>query len=152
MILPSVSQEVETSETETEEESDTERSSFDSSDETTLRDQSGPPQFVLKLMVFAAGLKLLLTTIMNTAGKVVVTLLLGLAGTAPTLGSAPRCTTAENADERRPSHVSLCWLRVLQASYCPPSPQLCISGCSSAWCGGGCSAAPSACCSSAPCA
>ncbi|XP_068607432.1 piezo-type mechanosensitive ion channel component 2 [Brachionichthys hirsutus] len=76
---PDPEQEVETSETETEG-SDTECSSYDSSDDTTLPAQTGPPQFVLKLMMFAAGLKLLLTTIMNTAAKVVVTLLLGLAG------------------------------------------------------------------------
>lgn len=74
-------QEGETSETESEEESDTEGSSFDSSEETTGPVQSGPPQFVQKLIMFAAGLKLLLSAIMNTAGKVVVTFLLGLAGT-----------------------------------------------------------------------
>lgn len=74
-------QEGETSESESEEESETEGSSFDSSDETTALVQSGPPQFVQKLIMFAAGLKLLLSAIMNTAGKVVVTLLLGLAGT-----------------------------------------------------------------------
>lgn len=83
LIVPLVWQEVETSETESEEGSDTEGSSFDSSDETTVPVQSGPPQFVQKLIVFAAGLKLLLSAIMNTAGKVVVTLLLGLAGTIP---------------------------------------------------------------------
>lgn len=58
-----------------------EGSSFDSSEETTAPVQSAPPQFVQKLMMFAAGLKLLLSAIMNTAGKVVVTFLLGLAGT-----------------------------------------------------------------------
>ncbi|XP_026188600.1 piezo-type mechanosensitive ion channel component 2 [Mastacembelus armatus] len=73
-------EEGDTTETESDEESDTEGSSFDSSDETTMPVQSGPPQFVQKLMVFAAGLRLLLSAIMNTAGKVVVTLLLGLAG------------------------------------------------------------------------
>lgn len=73
-------QEVETSETESEDESDTECSSFDSSDMTTETVQTGPPQFVQKLIVFAAGLRLLLSAIMNTAGKVVVTLMLGLAG------------------------------------------------------------------------
>lgn len=74
-------QEGDTSETESEDESDTEGSSFDSSDETTVPVQSSPPQFVQKLIMFAAGLKLLLSAIMNTAGKVVVTVLLGLAGT-----------------------------------------------------------------------
>lgn len=74
-------QDVETSESESEEGSDTEDLSFDSSDETTVPVESGPPQFVQKLIVFAAGLRLLLSAIMNTAGKVVVTLLLGLAGT-----------------------------------------------------------------------
>ncbi|KAE8293253.1 Piezo-type mechanosensitive ion channel component 2 Protein FAM38B [Larimichthys crocea] len=80
-IPPADPEEVETSETsESEEGSDMEGSSFDSSEETTLPVQSGPPQFVQKLIVFAAGLRLLLSAIMNTAGKVVVTLLLGLAG------------------------------------------------------------------------
>uniref|UniRef100_I3J0P4 Uncharacterized protein n=1 Tax=Oreochromis niloticus TaxID=8128 RepID=I3J0P4_ORENI len=68
------------SDTESEDGSEIEGSSFDSSEETTMPVQSGPPQFVQKLIVFAAGLRLLLSAIMNTAGKVVVTLLLGLAG------------------------------------------------------------------------
>lgn len=80
-IVLLASQEGETSETESEEDSDTDETSFGSSDETTVPVQSGPPQFVQKLIMFAAGLKLLLSAIMNTAGKVVVTLLLGLAGT-----------------------------------------------------------------------
>nr|XP_057939289.1 piezo-type mechanosensitive ion channel component 2 [Doryrhamphus excisus] len=70
------SEEPETSETESEGESET----SDSSDESTVPVQTGPPQFVQKLLMFAAGLRLLLSAIMNTAGKVVVTLLLGLAG------------------------------------------------------------------------
>ncbi|XP_076597549.1 piezo-type mechanosensitive ion channel component 2-like [Chaetodon auriga] len=87
-IQPPDPEEAETSETESEEGSDTEGSSFDSSDQTTVPVQSGPPQFVQKLIVFAAGLKLLLSAIMNTAGKVVVTVLLGLAGiTLPSLTS-----------------------------------------------------------------
>lgn len=72
---------MQTSDTESDDGSEIEDSSFDSSEETTLPVQSGPPQFVQKLIVFAAGLRLLLSAIMNTAGKVVVTLLLGLAGT-----------------------------------------------------------------------
>ncbi|XP_062854275.1 piezo-type mechanosensitive ion channel component 2 [Trichomycterus rosablanca] len=76
----------ETSESESEEDSDA--SSALSSEETKLP-PSGPPQFVQKLIVFAAGLRLLLSTIMNTAGRVVVTVLLGLAGIAlPSLTSA----------------------------------------------------------------
>lgn len=75
-------QEVETSDTESEDGSESGDSSFDSSEETTLPVQSGPPQFVQKLIVFATGLKVLLSAIMNTAGKVVVALLLGLAGAA----------------------------------------------------------------------
>ncbi|XP_068996597.1 piezo-type mechanosensitive ion channel component 2 [Embiotoca jacksoni] len=87
-IPPSNSEDVETSDTESEGGSDTEGSSFDSSDENTVPVQSGPPQFVQKLIVFAAGLRLLLSAIMNTAGKVVVALLLGLAGiTLPSLTS-----------------------------------------------------------------
>ncbi|KAM4570603.1 piezo-type mechanosensitive ion channel component 2 [Fundulus diaphanus] len=79
-IPPSVPEDVETSDSESEGGYETEPSSFDSSEETTLPVQSGPPQFVQKLIMFAAGLRLLLSAIMNTAGKVVVTLLLGLAG------------------------------------------------------------------------
>ncbi|KAF4070720.1 hypothetical protein AMELA_G00288690 [Ameiurus melas] len=76
----------ETSESEYEEES--EASSTDSSEEIKAS-PAGPPQFVQKLIVFAAGLRLLLSTMMNTAGKVVVTILLGLAGIAlPSLTSA----------------------------------------------------------------
>ncbi|XP_053280799.1 piezo-type mechanosensitive ion channel component 2 [Pleuronectes platessa] len=87
-IPPSVPEEVETSEAESDGDSDSEGSSFDSSDETTVPVQARPPQFVQKLIVFAAGLRLLLSAIMNTAGKVVVTLLLGLAGiTLPSLTS-----------------------------------------------------------------
>ncbi|XP_061592541.1 piezo-type mechanosensitive ion channel component 2 [Cololabis saira] len=88
-ILHSNTEDTETSETESEEESDTEEgSSFDSSEQTTVPVQSAPPQFVQKLMMFAAGLRVLLSAIMNTAGKVVVTLLLGLAGiTLPSLTS-----------------------------------------------------------------
>ncbi|XP_078109982.1 piezo-type mechanosensitive ion channel component 2-like [Sander vitreus] len=87
-IPPSDPEEVEISETESEGGSDTEGSFFDSSDETTVPVQSSPPQFVQKLIVFAAGLRLLMSAIMNTAGKVVVTLLLGLAGiTLPSLTS-----------------------------------------------------------------
>lgn len=73
---------METSDTESEDGSELGDSSFDSSEETTLPVQSGPPQFVQKLIVFAAGLKVVLSAIMNTAGKVVVALLLGLAGAA----------------------------------------------------------------------
>ena len=80
-IISPVWQDLETSEAESDGDSDSEGSSFDSSDETTVPVQAAPPQFVQKLIVFAAGLRLLLSAIMNTAGKVVVTLLLGLAGT-----------------------------------------------------------------------
>ncbi|XP_053092056.1 piezo-type mechanosensitive ion channel component 2 [Pangasianodon hypophthalmus] len=76
----------ETSESEYEEES--EASSTESSEEIKAP-PAGPPQFVQKLIVFAAGLRLLLSTMMNTAGKVIVTILLGLAGIAlPSLTSA----------------------------------------------------------------
>ncbi|XP_047463265.1 piezo-type mechanosensitive ion channel component 2 [Mugil cephalus] len=88
-IRPPDPEDVETTDTESEGGSDTEGSSFDSSEETTAPVQTGPPQFVQKLIVFAAGLRVLLSAIMNTAGKVVVTLLLGLAGiTLPSLTSA----------------------------------------------------------------
>ncbi|KAL6119927.1 uncharacterized protein ACO6RY_04388 [Pungitius sinensis] len=85
-ITPSDPEEVEISDSDSEGGSDTE--SFNTSDETTVPVQSAPPQFVQKLMVLAAGLRLLLAAILNTAGKVVVTLLLGLAGiTLPSLTS-----------------------------------------------------------------
>ncbi|XP_034027616.1 piezo-type mechanosensitive ion channel component 2 [Thalassophryne amazonica] len=81
-------EEVETSDTDSEGGSDiTEGSTFDSSDDSTV--QSGPPQIIQKFIVFAAGLRLLLSAIMNTAGEVVVTILLGVAGiTLPSLTSA----------------------------------------------------------------
>ncbi|KAM7412257.1 hypothetical protein PAMA_021957 [Pampus argenteus] len=88
-IPPSDREEVETSDTESEGESETEDSSRDSSDESTVPVQSGPPQFAQKLIVFAAGVRLLLSAIMNTAGKVVVTILLGLAGVIRTNSSDP---------------------------------------------------------------
>ncbi|KAL6456500.1 hypothetical protein MHYP_G00350440 [Metynnis hypsauchen] len=76
----------ETSDSEYEEESD--RSCSDSSEESKAAPATSP-QFVQKLIVFAAGLRLLLSTVMNAAGKVVVTILLGLAGIAlPSLTSA----------------------------------------------------------------
>ncbi|KAK2851179.1 hypothetical protein Q5P01_007455 [Channa striata] len=84
-IRPSDHEEVEMSETESEEGSDTEGSSFDSSDETTVPVQSGPPQFVQKLIVFAAGLRLLLSAIMNTAAKVVVDLTAGTSSRSTSL-------------------------------------------------------------------
>lgn len=141
-------QEAETSDTESEDGSDSEGSSYDSSDETTVPVQSGPPQFVQKLIVFAAGLKVLLSAIMNTAGKVVVTLLLGLAGTTPAGASLHHSISVLFC----PLHQAFCCVCVCaQGSHCPRSPQVCISECFSGWCGGGCSAAPSACSSSAPC-
>ncbi|CAL8369473.1 unnamed protein product [Lota lota] len=74
-------EEAETTDTESEGGSDiTGGSSSDSSDQSTAVASSGPPEFVQKLLVFAAGLRLLLSAILNTAGKVVVTVLLGLAG------------------------------------------------------------------------
>ncbi|KAM6924897.1 piezo-type mechanosensitive ion channel component 2 [Xenentodon cancila] len=87
-IPPSNTEDTEGSDSESEDESDTQGSSFDSSEQTTVPVQSGPPQFVQKLIMFTTGLRVLLSTIMNTAGKVVVTLLLGLAGiTLPSLTS-----------------------------------------------------------------
>ncbi|XP_049341464.1 piezo-type mechanosensitive ion channel component 2 [Astyanax mexicanus] len=76
----------ETSDSEYEDESE---ESFSDTTEESKAPATGPPQFVQKLIVFAAGLRLLLSTVMNTAGKVVVTILLGLAGIAlPSLTSA----------------------------------------------------------------
>jgi hypothetical protein len=80
--LPLTKQDVEMSDSESEVESDvTDGSSCDSSDEITAAPVT-PPQFVQKFIAFALGLRLLLSAIMNTAGKVVVTILLGLAGTS----------------------------------------------------------------------
>lgn len=95
LVVLQVLEDVETSDTESEDGSETEGSSFDTTEETTVPTQSGPPQFVQKLIVFAAGLRLLLSAIMNTAGKVVVTLLLGLAGTVQQLFCAYWSTIAE---------------------------------------------------------
>ncbi|XP_077433447.1 piezo-type mechanosensitive ion channel component 2 isoform X2 [Vanacampus margaritifer] len=88
-IPPSDSEDLETSDTESDGGSESSDSSDESSDESTVPVESVPPQFVQKLLMFAAGFRLLLSAIMNTAGKVVVTLLLGLAGiTLPSLTSA----------------------------------------------------------------
>ncbi|KAK2840910.1 hypothetical protein Q7C36_012489 [Tachysurus vachellii] len=81
---------------ETEEASETSDSEYEEESEASSTESTGQikappetPQFVQKLIVFAAGLRLLLSTMMNTAGKVVVTVLLGLAGIAlPSLTSA----------------------------------------------------------------
>ncbi|XP_064877148.1 piezo-type mechanosensitive ion channel component 2-like [Oncorhynchus nerka] len=82
-------QDVEMSDSESEVESDvTDGLSCDSSDEITAAPVT-PPQFVQKFIAFALGLRLCLSATMNTAGKVVVTILLGLAGIAlPSLTSA----------------------------------------------------------------
>ncbi|XP_036388553.1 piezo-type mechanosensitive ion channel component 2 [Megalops cyprinoides] len=89
-VMPSDPEEnVEQSDSDSDEDSEgSEGSSFDSSDESSVS-RDAPPRFVQKLMVFAAGLRLLLATMLNTAGKVVITILLGLAGIAlPSLTSA----------------------------------------------------------------
>nr|XP_029521203.1 piezo-type mechanosensitive ion channel component 2-like [Oncorhynchus nerka] len=88
-IKPSDPEDVEMSDSESEVESDvTDGLSCDSSDEITAAPVT-PPQFVQKFIAFALGLRLLLSATMNTAGKVVVTILLGLAGIAlPSLTSA----------------------------------------------------------------
>uniref|UniRef100_W5MGR7 Uncharacterized protein n=1 Tax=Lepisosteus oculatus TaxID=7918 RepID=W5MGR7_LEPOC len=76
------------SESESESRTESDGSCPDSSDESGAT-QGSQPKIVRKLMVFAAGLRLLLATLLNTAGKAVVTLLLGLAGiTLPSLTSA----------------------------------------------------------------
>lgn len=75
-------QDVEMSDSESEVGSEvTDGSSYDSSDES-IAVPAALPQFVQKFIAFSLGLRLLLSTIMNTAGKVVVTILLGLAGTS----------------------------------------------------------------------
>nr|XP_046223599.1 piezo-type mechanosensitive ion channel component 2-like [Oncorhynchus gorbuscha] len=81
-------QDVEMSDSESEVGSEvTDGSSYDSSDES-IAVPAALPQFVQKFMAFSLGLRLLLSAIMNTAGKVVVTILLGLAGIAlPSLTS-----------------------------------------------------------------
>ncbi|XP_064862117.1 piezo-type mechanosensitive ion channel component 2-like [Oncorhynchus nerka] len=81
-------QDVEMSDSESEVGSEvTDGSSYDSSDES-IAVPAALPQFVQKFMAFFLGLRLLLSAIMNTAGKVVVTILLGLAGIAlPSLTS-----------------------------------------------------------------
>ncbi|XP_038867450.1 piezo-type mechanosensitive ion channel component 2-like [Salvelinus namaycush] len=81
-------QDVEMSDSESEVGSEvTDGSSYDSSDES-IAVPADLPQFVQKFIAFSLGLRLLLSAIMNTAGKVVVTILLGLAGIAlPSLTS-----------------------------------------------------------------
>ncbi|XP_076122839.1 piezo-type mechanosensitive ion channel component 2 [Alosa pseudoharengus] len=88
-IMPSDPEtDVESTESETEEDESEVGSTWDSSDESRDQVASAPPAFVQKLMVFAAGLRLLLSTVMNTAGKVVVTIQLAMAGIAlPSLTS-----------------------------------------------------------------
>uniref|UniRef100_A0A8C9WR46 Piezo-type mechanosensitive ion channel component n=1 Tax=Scleropages formosus TaxID=113540 RepID=A0A8C9WR46_SCLFO len=67
---------------------ETDESPSDSSEEDGTI-PAAPPRFIQKLILFAAGLRLLLTALLNTAGKVVITVLLGLAGIAlPSLTSA----------------------------------------------------------------
>ncbi|KAL2101975.1 hypothetical protein ACEWY4_003736 [Coilia grayii] len=83
------------SDMETEDSTDSETEDDDSemgstTDSSDSRERPAPsPPIVQKLVVFMAGLRLLLTTVMNTAGKVVVTIQLGLAGIAlPSLTSS----------------------------------------------------------------
>ena len=71
---------LDSTESETEDDGSESDSVTDSSAESRTH-ASAPPAFVQKLLVFVSGLRLLLSTIMNTAGKVVVTVQLGLAGT-----------------------------------------------------------------------
>ncbi|CAB1336250.1 unnamed protein product, partial [Coregonus sp. 'balchen'] len=87
-IAPSDPEDVDMSDSESEVGSEvTGGSSYDSSDES-IAVPAALPQFVQKFIAFALGLRLLLSAIMNTAGKVVVTILLGLAGiTLPSLTS-----------------------------------------------------------------
>uniref|UniRef100_A0A8C9SVK9 Piezo-type mechanosensitive ion channel component n=1 Tax=Scleropages formosus TaxID=113540 RepID=A0A8C9SVK9_SCLFO len=76
------------SESEEEDSGETDESPSDSSEEDGTI-PAAPPRFIQKLILFAAGLRLLLTALLNTAGKVVITVLLGLAGIAlPSLTSA----------------------------------------------------------------
>ncbi|XDV31272.1 hypothetical protein PO909_033994 [Leuciscus waleckii] len=64
-----------------------EGSSLDTSAESTAPASS--PDVLQKLIIFMTGLRLLMSSVMNTAGKVLVTVLLGLAGiTFPSLTSA----------------------------------------------------------------
>ncbi|XP_030641114.1 piezo-type mechanosensitive ion channel component 2 [Chanos chanos] len=88
-VPSSDTEDLETSDSESDEGSiESEGSSLDSSDESTTL-PTAPPQFVQKLIVFGAGVRLLLCTIMDTGGKALVTVLLGLAGIAlPSLTSA----------------------------------------------------------------
>ncbi|XP_076857380.1 uncharacterized protein LOC143511690 [Brachyhypopomus gauderio] len=67
----------EASDSEYEEESE---GSFSDSSEESITPPAPPSQCVQKIMVLAAGLRLLLSTVINTAGKVVLAILLGLTG------------------------------------------------------------------------
>ncbi|KAJ8015813.1 hypothetical protein DPEC_G00000250 [Dallia pectoralis] len=88
-IVPSDPEDLEASDSESEVDSEvTDDSSYDSSD-VSLVTPAEPPQFVQKFIAFAMGLCFLLSPIMDTIGKVAVTILLGLAGIAlPSLTSA----------------------------------------------------------------
>ncbi|RXM92853.1 Piezo-type mechanosensitive ion channel component 2 [Acipenser ruthenus] len=64
---------------------ETEESTYSTTEETK-EPENRRPKFILKIITFIGGLQLLLGEILNTAGKVVVTILLGLAGiTVPSL-------------------------------------------------------------------
>ncbi|MGH0171582.1 UNVERIFIED_CONTAM: hypothetical protein FKN15_061479 [Acipenser sinensis] len=66
---------------------ETEESTYSTTEETK-EPENRRPKFILKIITFIGGLQLLLGEILNTAGKVVVTILLGLAGiTVPSLTS-----------------------------------------------------------------
>lgn len=58
---------------------ETEESTYSTTEETK-EPENRRPKFILKIITFIGGLQLLLGEILNTAGKVVVTILLGLAG------------------------------------------------------------------------
>ncbi|XP_028841723.1 piezo-type mechanosensitive ion channel component 2 [Denticeps clupeoides] len=87
-ITPS-DQEVTSQTSECESDDGSDGGSTSGSSDDSGRPRAEPPRIVQKLIVFATGLRLLLSSLMNTAGKVVVTILLGLAGiTLPSLTSA----------------------------------------------------------------
>ncbi|XP_063049296.1 piezo-type mechanosensitive ion channel component 2 [Engraulis encrasicolus] len=88
-IKPSDDEESSESETEDDDDDSDMGSTTDSSEASGGALPQPQPAFIQKLVVFMAGLRLLISSVMNTAGKVVVTIQLCLAGIAlPSLTSS----------------------------------------------------------------
>ncbi|XP_052003940.1 piezo-type mechanosensitive ion channel component 2 [Xyrauchen texanus] len=79
----------EISDSDAEEDSRTSEDSLFDTSEENCSPTSASPGILQKLIIFISGLRLLISSVLNTAGKVLVTVLLGIAGiTLPSLTSA----------------------------------------------------------------